>query len=159
MYMYRHIPEIKFFMPTIQGEVFNCEYEIEVSLYFDSFLNNNYRLKVTIPITVVHEDIDEYMEKQGINMKIIKDKMLNKDSITPGNIILNEKNNTETEDKSTDKGDMEFKSNINCNSSNSKSMITKDNIDKTEGNSINMISEDNSENTLEGVDEKNGNYY
>ena len=57
--------KINYFMPSINGKIISCEYEIKVSLYFDCFVDYNHRPRVIIPIYLVHQlPIDYQLEIQ-----------------------------------------------------------------------------------------------
>ena len=57
--------KINYFMPSINGQIITCEYEIKVSLYFDCFVDYNHRPRVIIPVYLVHQlPIDYQLEIQ-----------------------------------------------------------------------------------------------
>ena len=66
------------FTPTIYSDSFKCEYSIKITLYFESFVNYDYRPRVIIPITITHdcsnkydfvEEISEEVKFNDINLK------------------------------------------------------------------------------------------
>ena len=59
--------KINFFMPSINGQIISCEYEIKVTLYFSCFVDNNHCPRVTIPVYLVHQlPIDYQLEIQEL---------------------------------------------------------------------------------------------
>ena len=59
--------KINFFMPSINGQIISCEYEIKVTLYFSCFVDYNHRPRVTIPVYLVHQlPIDYQLEIQEL---------------------------------------------------------------------------------------------
>lgn len=76
---------INFFLPTVNGYTIQCEYELKISLYFEKFVDYSHRPRVIFPISIIHESLEEYLKRKGINpaeLNITKEK----ESITPGNI-------------------------------------------------------------------------
>ena len=53
-------------MPTLDGDVIKCEYEIKVSLYFENFVDKSHRPRLIFPISLCHETLEEYMKRLGI---------------------------------------------------------------------------------------------
>ena len=64
-YYYKSLPS-DFFMPTLDGDVIKCEYEIKVSLYFENFVDKSHRPRLIFPISLCHETLEEYMKRLGI---------------------------------------------------------------------------------------------
>ena len=57
--------KINFFMPSINGQIISCEYEIKVTLYFSCFVDYNHRPRLAIPVYLVHQlPIDYQLEIQ-----------------------------------------------------------------------------------------------
>ena len=52
-------------MPTLDGDVIKCEYEIKVSLYFENFVDKSHRPRLIFPISLCHETLEEYMKRLG----------------------------------------------------------------------------------------------
>ena len=57
IYLYKDIADINFFLPSLEGNVIKCEYELKISLYFENFVDYNHRPRIIIPISVVHETV------------------------------------------------------------------------------------------------------
>ena len=57
IYLYKDIVDINFFLPSLEGNVIKCEYELKISLYFENFVDYNHRPRIIIPISVVHETV------------------------------------------------------------------------------------------------------
>ena len=51
--------DILFYMPSFQGRVFSCKYELKVSLYFNTFVAYNDRPRAIFPIYIVHQTVRE----------------------------------------------------------------------------------------------------
>ena len=49
------INEINSLMPTVNGKIISCEYEIKISLYFQCFVAYKDRPRVIIPVYLVHQ--------------------------------------------------------------------------------------------------------
>ena len=49
------INKINFYMPTINGLLISCNYEIKVSLYFNCFVSYDDRPRLILPIYIVHQ--------------------------------------------------------------------------------------------------------
>ena len=59
------IEKINFFMPTVKGNFIICDYNIKISLYFESFVDKNHRPRVNFPIYLVHQlPVDYQLEIQ-----------------------------------------------------------------------------------------------
>ena len=62
---YPNVVDISYLMPSTEGAIIKCEYEIVVILYFDSYVTNGYLPKVCLPISLTHQSQEEYnIEKQ-----------------------------------------------------------------------------------------------
>ena len=174
LYLYKDIPDVNFFMPTILHDVFKCEYEIKISLYFENFVYSEHRPSVIFPINVVHETLKEYMNRLGIKNDPENSQeqiaMIgntpndnSEQSITPGNTT----NELSKEDTSTSQ------TTISENIIDKTSIDDNNTIDK--GYSINEINsstniesngeyhsenekkEESNNKALSGVDNQNGN--
>ena len=62
---YPYINDINILMPSMHSKIINCDYRIQVSLYFDSFVTSGYRPRVKLPIIITHL-IDEGEGKNNI---------------------------------------------------------------------------------------------
>ena len=108
--IYRKIPDVNYFMPSIDVRIISCQYEIGVSLVFETFVDYNHRPKVVLPIKIVHETLKEHLERNGINVDEDKSHQntnsetnsTTQSSITPGNTQGN--NNNNSINKNTDNG-------------------------------------------------------
>ena len=62
---YPNIVDIEYCMPSTDGAIIKCEYSISATLLFDSFVTSGYLPKVTLPISLTHQTMDEFrLEKQ-----------------------------------------------------------------------------------------------
>ena len=62
---YPNLVDVTYFMPSMDGVIIKCEYNIVVTLYFNSYVTNGYLPKVSLPISLTHQTQDEYnLEKQ-----------------------------------------------------------------------------------------------
>ena len=62
---YPDIIDISYLMPSVDGVILKCEYRIEVSLFFDSFVTSGYLPKVSLPVSITHQTQNEFnLEKQ-----------------------------------------------------------------------------------------------
>ena len=57
---YPNLVDVTYFMPSMDGVIIKCDYSILVTLYFNSYVTNNYLPKVTLPISLTHQTQDEY---------------------------------------------------------------------------------------------------
>lgn len=151
LYLYKDISDVNFFMPSILHDIFKCEYEIKISLYFENFVDSENRPSVIFPINVAHETLKEYMNRLGIKNdpenfqeqiamigNIPNDN--SEQSITPGNTI----NELYKEDTST-----------------SQSSISENRIGKTSNGDNNTIDKGNSIHEINSSTniESNGEYH
>ena len=51
---YPLIKDINLLLPTIESSIIKCDYEIQVSLYFNSFVTSGYRPTISLPIIIIH---------------------------------------------------------------------------------------------------------
>lgn len=58
---------INFFVPSIKGNIIQCEYEIKVSLYFEKFVDYNHRPRLIFPISMSHKTAEDYLKIEIIN--------------------------------------------------------------------------------------------
>ena len=56
---YPKIRDINELLPTIKGRIIKCDYRIQVSLYFDSFVTSGYRPRVSLPISITHQSEED----------------------------------------------------------------------------------------------------
>ena len=57
---YPHLMDLTYAMPSLDGVILRCDYNISVTLYFESFVTSGYLPKVTLPITLTHQSQEEY---------------------------------------------------------------------------------------------------
>ena len=57
------INKINYYMPSVNGQLISCEYNIKISLYFESFVDKDHRPRVRIPIYLVHQLPKDYQLK------------------------------------------------------------------------------------------------
>ena len=73
---YPNIKDINILLPSIEGSIIKCEYRIQVSLYFDSFVTSGYRPRVFLPILIVHQSQeDEKNLSNSQNENVINNKI------------------------------------------------------------------------------------
>ena len=51
---YPLIKDINLLLPTLESSIIKCDYEIQVSLFFDSFVTSGYRPRISLPIIITH---------------------------------------------------------------------------------------------------------
>ena len=62
---YPNIVDILYLMPSVDGVILKCDYRIEVTLFFDSFVTSGYLPKVSLPVSITHQTQNEFnLEKQ-----------------------------------------------------------------------------------------------
>ena len=62
---YPNLIDLSYAMPSTDGVIIKCEYHLEVTIFFDSFVTSGYLPKVNLPISITHQRQDEYqIEKQ-----------------------------------------------------------------------------------------------
>ena len=107
------IEKINYFMPSVNGNIIKCEYNIKVSVYYESFVDKSHRPRVRLPLYIVHQlPNDNILEPQ--------------DSVEFKNKIKNNKNN-----------------NINNNNKNNISKSYNNNVTNINNNASNKIIYDN----------------
>ena len=84
---YPKIKDINELLPTIKGRILKCDYRIQVSLYFDSFVTSGYRPRVCLPISITHNSGEEE------NNNIFNNNFNNIDNSQNNNYLNNEINN------------------------------------------------------------------
>ena len=57
---YTNISDMGYFLPSINSAIIQCNYNIEVILSFESFVKQDDKPKVNIPITICHQSVIEY---------------------------------------------------------------------------------------------------
>ena len=69
-----NLNNILYYMPTVQGKIFSCKYELRVSLYFNSFVSYNDRPRAIFPIYIIHQTVNEYQSEiqRQIEQNLIK---------------------------------------------------------------------------------------
>ena len=63
---YPKIKDINILLPSIEGNIIKCEYRIQVSLYFDSFVTSGYRPRVSLPISIIHQPQEDEKKLSNI---------------------------------------------------------------------------------------------
>ena len=56
---YPSIKDINLLLPTLESRLIKCQYRIQISLYFDSFVTSGYRPRVYLPIIINHQFQEE----------------------------------------------------------------------------------------------------
>ena len=99
--------KIDFFMPTINGGIIECNYELKISLYFKCFVAYKDRPRIIMPIYIVHQlpldyqlEIQEQIDYQNALEKSLYNVSKNNNSNNNinnniSNISNNKKNNDE----------------------------------------------------------------
>ena len=104
------IEKINYFMPSVNGNIIKCEYNIKVSVYYESFVDKSHRPRVRLPLYIVHQlPNDNILEPQ--------------DSVEFKNKIKNNKNNNINYNNNISKS---YNNNIS-NNNNSRNKIIDDN--------------------------------
>lgn len=139
--------KINYFMPSINGQIISCEYEIKVSLYFDCFVDYNHRPRVIIPIYLVHQlPIDyqlEIQEQIDFENALKKSKMEEEDNKYFNNKLMKNKDNynNKMDNMNEIEEDNELPS-LEVIEEAHKNQI-KDNENKINLNKINVINDNN----------------
>ena len=157
LFYYKSLPT-DFFMPTLDGDVMECKYEIKVSLYFENFVDKSHRPRLIFPISISHETFDEYVKRLGIKLKSNDSKSQNETSsetttVTPtdSSTINNEENKCNNKSDSIEENKIEdIKEN---NNDNQNSIEEKK---KEESNSI-LIDDDSSYPSKNEIDKNSNN--
>ena len=57
----------------MEGRIIMCEYKIQVSLYFSSFVTSGYRPRVCMPISITHQSQEEnsFLNQSNIQKEIV----------------------------------------------------------------------------------------
>ena len=73
-----NLNNILYYMPTVQGKIFSCKYELRVSLYFNSFVSYNDRPRAIFPIYIIHQTVNEYQSEiqRQIEQDLIKQEQI-----------------------------------------------------------------------------------
>ena len=73
---YPEIHDINILLPSLEGRILKCDYRVQISLYFDSFVPSGYRPRVSLPILIIHQlkeennnlsDLQNYNEINNLN--------------------------------------------------------------------------------------------
>jgi len=124
------IEKINYFMPSVNGNIIKCEYNIKVSLYFESFVDKSHRPRVRLPLYIVHQlPNDNKLEPQ--------------DSIE---FINKKKNNLNKNNNNTNKNANKSNSNKSNNNKNNKNNISKSYNTNVNKNTSNKIINNNTQN-------------
>ena len=57
---YPNLMDLSYAIPSLDGTIINCHYNILVTLFFNSFVTEGYLPKVTLPISLTHQSQEEY---------------------------------------------------------------------------------------------------
>ena len=70
---FHNINDINELLPSMEGRIIMCEYKIQVSLYFSSFVTAGYRPRVCIPISISHQSQEEnpFLKQSNIQNEIV----------------------------------------------------------------------------------------
>ena len=70
---YPNINDINVLLPSMEGRIIMCEYKIQVSLYFSSFVTSGYRPRVCMPISITHQSQEEnsFLNQSNIQKEIV----------------------------------------------------------------------------------------
>ena len=71
---YPYINDLNILLPTIDSKLIKCDYRIQVSLYFDSFVTSGYRPRVKLPIIISHflGEENNYINKSNHQNNLIE---------------------------------------------------------------------------------------
>jgi len=70
---YKNINDINILLPSMEGRIIMCEYKIQVSLYFSSFVTSGYRPRVCLPISISHLSQEEasFLSQSNLQNEIV----------------------------------------------------------------------------------------
>lgn len=70
---YKNINDINILLPSMEGRIIMCEYKIQVSLYFSSFVTSGYRPRVCLPISISHLSQEEasFLSQSNLQKEIV----------------------------------------------------------------------------------------
>ena len=57
---YPNLVDISYMMPSVDGAIIKCDYRIMVTIYFNSYVTSGYLPKVTLPISITHQSLEDY---------------------------------------------------------------------------------------------------
>ena len=102
---------INYYMPSIRTKIFSCQYELKITLYFNSFVSYNDRPRIKFPIIIAHQSVTEYQKE------IQKQNELNNINNNKHENIKNKKcnnnNNQEKKIENKNNNDVEYKKDLN----------------------------------------------
>ena len=84
-----NIKNINYYMPSIFSKLISCQYELRVSLYFNSFVALSDRPRVKFPIYIVHQSVLEYQNEIQRQIELDKMKSNNINNIKSNNFEKN----------------------------------------------------------------------
>ena len=86
-----NMTNIDYYMPSIFSKLISCQYELGVSLFFNSYVSDSERPRVKFPIYIVHQSVLEYQNE--IKRKIELDKMKSNNIFNVKSKNFEDKNN------------------------------------------------------------------
>ena len=149
-----NIKDLNILLPSMESRIIKCDYRIQVSLYFDSFVTSGYRPRVGLPIWITHQSQEEsnIQNNSYINNEIIN--YNNNNYCCTDSSLLYDKNNF--------RNNNDFKNNIiNNNFNNNIQNINEENKKNNyiyENNNLNQFSYiENEKNNNEKISNQNNN--
>ena len=131
--------KINFYMPTINGSIISCNYEIKVSVYFNFFVAYDDRPRIIMPIYIVHQlpydyqlEIQEQIDYENALQKSMFDNanQKHKEKIENKNNYQNKDLNNKIYNKSLDKNNDD----INFNEEEDESLPSLEAIEEAKKN-------------------------
>ena len=107
------IEKINYFMPSVNGNIIKCEYNIKVSVYYESFVDKSHRPRVRLPLYIVHQLPNDNLLEPQDSVEFKNKYNLNKNNNKSMNI--NKTNNNKSNSNNISKS---YNNNINNNINN-----------------------------------------
>lgn len=138
---YPKIKDINILLPSIEGRIIKCDYRIQVSLYFDSFVTSGYRPRVCLPISIIHQfqeednNLSNIQNENSLNVNINTTNYYNNNSFTDSSMLYdkNYENKKQIENNS-------INNNFSCQMTDLSKFNCMTNKNENERNNIKEIS-------------------
>ena len=138
---YSKIKDINILLPSIEGRIIKCDYRIQVSLYFDSFVTSGYRPRVCLPISIIHQfqeednNLSNIQNENSLNVNINTTNYYNNNSFTDSSMLYdkNYENKKQIENNS-------INNNFSCQMTDLSKFNCMTNKNENERNNIKEIS-------------------
>ena len=133
---YPNIKDMNILLPSIEGGIIKCDYRIQVSLYFDSFVTSGYRPRVSLPIIITHQfqDENDIQNESNLNNEIYINDTNKYNNLISASSLLFDKNYYEK------------------NNQNKNSIINNNNFNVKNDNIIYKINNENEKNNNQFYD-------